>query len=149
MRAISSVLNITRIHSCVGGVAALGRALEIAMAYARVRVVGDRPLSENALHMRHLRRIETLHLALLHLVVAMARLLGISEAEPNERDSALLRLLTPVAKAFCATRVPAGIEEAIEALGGQGYQEEVGLGRLLRDALVERLWEGTSNASRD
>jgi len=111
VKAISSVLNITRMYSCVGAVAALGRARDIAHEYAKVRVVGGRTLAKNPLHMHTLSRVDTLHLVLLHFVINVALLLGISENTPNARDGDLLRLLTPVAKAFCAARVPGKIEE--------------------------------------
>ncbi|KAG9052184.1 hypothetical protein FS842_010360 [Serendipita sp. 407] len=37
------------------------------------------------------------------------------------------------------------MEECMAALGGQGYMEENAIGRLIRDALVEKIWEGTEN----
>jgi hypothetical protein len=35
--------------------------------------------------------------------------------------------------------------EAIECFGGQGYMEDTGLPRLLRDAQVLPIWEGTTS----
>jgi len=35
------------------------------------------------------------------------------------------------------------MEECMAALGGQGYMEETGIGRLIRDSMVEKIWEGT------
>ncbi|KAG9081842.1 hypothetical protein FS749_007339 [Ceratobasidium sp. UAMH 11750] len=37
------------------------------------------------------------------------------------------------------------MEECMAALGGLGYMEESGIGRLIRDSLVEKIWEGTTN----
>jgi acyl-CoA dehydrogenase len=39
----------------------------------------------------------------------------------------------------------AAASEVIEAFGGQGYMEDTGLPRLLRDAQVLPIWEGTTN----
>ncbi|KAJ3497462.1 hypothetical protein NLJ89_g10346 [Agrocybe chaxingu] len=52
-------------------------------------------------------------------------------------------MLTPVAKAYAAEKASVGMEEAMSALGGAGYMEENGFGRSIRDALVEKIWEGT------
>jgi hypothetical protein len=57
----------------------------------------------------------------------------------------LLRLLTPVAKLYTAKQAVVVASEAIEAFGGQGYVEDTGLPRLLRDAQVLPIWEGTTN----
>jgi len=56
-----------------------------------------------------------------------------------------LRLLTPVVKAFASEKCCSAIEEAMTTLGGQGYMEENGFGRAIRDALVEKIWEGTTS----
>ncbi|KDR82814.1 hypothetical protein GALMADRAFT_851403 [Galerina marginata CBS 339.88] len=52
-------------------------------------------------------------------------------------------MLTPVVKAYAAEKACAGMEEAMAAMGGAGYMEENGFGRSIRDALVEKIWEGT------
>ena len=65
--------------------------------------------------------------------------------EIKERDVPLLRLLTPILKVWCAKNAFAMSQEAMEAFGGQGYMEETGLGRAMRDILVNTIWEGTTN----
>ncbi|KDN35527.1 hypothetical protein RSAG8_11522, partial [Rhizoctonia solani AG-8 WAC10335] len=62
---------------------------------------------------------------------------------PNHEK--MKRLLTPVLKAFAADRAVGAMEECMAALGGLGYMEETGIGRLIRDSLVEKIWEGTIN----
>ena len=63
----------------------------------------------------------------------------------SEREAALLRLLTPVVKLYTAKQAIAVASEALEAFGGAGYIEDTGLPRLLRDAQVLSIWEGTTN----
>lgn len=63
----------------------------------------------------------------------------------KNRDIPLLRLLTPILKVWSAKNAFAMSQEAMEAFGGQGYMEETGLGRAMRDVLVNTIWEGTSN----
>jgi len=57
----------------------------------------------------------------------------------------VFRLGTSLAKLYTAKRAVAAASEAIEAFGGQGYMEDTGLPRLLRDAQVLPIWEGTTN----
>ena len=73
-------------------------------------------------------------------------LLGREEAgEASDDELAMLRLLTPVAKLFTAKQAVAVASEALECFGGAGYVEDTGLPRLLRDAQVLPIWEGTTN----
>jgi hypothetical protein len=54
-------------------------------------------------------------------------------------------LLIPVAKLYTAKQAIAIASETLEAFGGAGYIEDTGLPRLLRDAQVLSIWEGTTN----
>jgi putative acyl-CoA dehydrogenase len=73
-------------------------------------------------------------------------LLGREECgEATDDDRALLRLLVPVAKLMTGKLAVVVASEALEAFGGAGYVEDTGLPRLLRDAQVLPIWEGTTN----
>jgi putative acyl-CoA dehydrogenase len=50
-----------------------------------------------------------------------------------------------VAKLYTAKQAIASASEVLEAFGGAGYIEDTGLPRLLRDAQVLSIWEGTTN----
>ncbi|WP_043271009.1 acyl-CoA dehydrogenase family protein, partial [Streptomyces sp. CT34] len=63
----------------------------------------------------------------------------------TERDRALLRLAVPAAKYWVTKRCTPVAAEALECLGGNGYVEESGLPRLLREAPLNSLWEGSGN----
>ncbi|KAJ7195987.1 acyl-CoA dehydrogenase NM domain-like protein [Mycena rebaudengoi] len=145
IRLITPVLNITRIHSSIHSIGSLMRALAIARAYASVRAVdGGKLLQTIPGHMETLASVNLLYRALTHLVFGTIALLGRTEcgvATPEEEGR--LRLLTPTVKAFAALKTVPAIEECMAALGGQGYMEETGIARLIRDALVEKIWEGT------
>jgi hypothetical protein len=57
----------------------------------------------------------------------------------------LLRILTPVYKfRACRDNIPVA-SQALEVRGGIGYIEEWVTARLVRDAQIGTLWEGTSN----
>jgi hypothetical protein len=54
-------------------------------------------------------------------------------------------MLTPIAKLYTAKLSVAGISEVLESFGGAGYIEDTGIPKLLRDAQVLSIWEGTTN----
>lgn len=147
---IASVLNITRTHSAVSSVGALGRSLDIARGFARVRHVGGKSgslLSQNSMHTAVLAESELVHRALLSFVFGIVALLGKSEAASlSKAESHRLRLLTPVVKSFAADLATAELLKLMEALGGQGYMTENEMGELLANASVERIWEGQANS---
>ncbi|KAF8176435.1 acyl-CoA dehydrogenase NM domain-like protein [Mycena galopus ATCC 62051] len=145
VRQIAPVLNITRIHSSVSSVGSLMRCLALARAYASVRTVdGGKLLSTIPAHMETLARVSVLYRALTHLLFGTIALLGRSECGvATAAEEGRLRLLTPTLKAFAALKAVSAMEECMAALGGQGYMEETGMGRIIRDALVEKIWEGT------
>ena len=148
VKCIAPVLQLTRIHSSFGSVGLLSRALSIARSFARVRKIdaGTRTLDEVPLHVSTLSHVCVLYTALLHFNFSAVVLLGKLECgTASAAEGARFRLLNPTVKAFAAHHACAGIEECMAALGGQGYMEENDIGRLLRDAMVEKIWEGTIN----
>lgn len=133
---ISTVLNITRLHSALHGAAGLARALAIAKAFARVRHVGGEHgtlLVENAMHTSTLLTSELVSRALMQfafgLVVLMGKAEALGEARMTESEQWRLRLLTPVVKAFNSHMSVRELPCVMEALGGQGYMEENEIGR--------------------
>jgi hypothetical protein len=72
-----------------------------------------------------------------------------SEAEHEGRaadhEYRLLRLLTPIAKLLTARMAIDTASYAMEIQGGNGYVNEFVTQRLLRDAQVLPIWEGTEN----
>jgi acyl-CoA dehydrogenase len=67
------------------------------------------------------------------------------ETEAGERAFKLVRALVPVAKHVTARMAVETASYACEVLGGNGYVREFVTPRLLRDAQVLPIWEGTSN----
>jgi alkylation response protein AidB-like acyl-CoA dehydrogenase len=57
----------------------------------------------------------------------------------------LLRLVTPLAKAWITARARVVASEAMNVRGGNGYVEEWVNARLLRDAYLGAIWEGSTN----
>ncbi|EJF59538.1 acyl-CoA dehydrogenase NM domain-like protein [Dichomitus squalens LYAD-421 SS1] len=146
VRCIARMLNITRVHSTIHCVGSLQRCLSIARAYSTVRAVegGKTLLKDVPMHVAGLVEITLLYKALVNLTFGAIGLLGRSECGlASVEEEARLRLLTPTIKGYAAHWATAGMEQAMGALGGLGYMEETGIGRLIRDAMVEKIWEGT------
>jgi len=57
----------------------------------------------------------------------------------------LLRIVTPVAKAWITARARVVAGEAMNVRGGNGYVDEWVNARLLRDAYLGAIWEGSTN----
>jgi putative acyl-CoA dehydrogenase len=66
-------------------------------------------------------------------------------ADPAER--AFRRLAVAVGKYWVPKRSIGVAAEAMECLGGNGYVEESGMPRLLREAPVNSIWEGSGNVN--
>ena len=65
----------------------------------------------------------------------------------DEGDAAFRRIATAVMKHYVCKRAPGHAVEALECLGGNGYVEESGMPRLLRDSPLNSIWEGSGNVS--
>ncbi|KAJ3830780.1 acyl-CoA dehydrogenase/oxidase [Lentinula raphanica] len=147
VKTIVPVLNITRVWSAISSVGALRRCLAIAIAYAEVRKIdgGKRLLKDVPVHVAQLASINLVYRALTHLVFGTVMTLGRVECGTASREEEhRLRMFTPIVKGFAAEKAVTAMEEAMTALGGQGYMEENEIGRLIRDSLVEKIWEGTT-----
>jgi putative acyl-CoA dehydrogenase len=65
----------------------------------------------------------------------------------DEGDAPFRRIATAVMKHYVCKRAPGHAGEALECLGGNGYVEESGMPRLLRDSPLNSIWEGSGNVS--
>jgi alkylation response protein AidB-like acyl-CoA dehydrogenase len=147
VKAITPVLNITRVHSAVGSVGYVRKALSLATSYASVRRNGPKRilLRDIPLHLNELAKLTVTYKALVHFTFEVVRLLGRVECQTADESARhRLRALTPVLKAFCAEKGVQTTIECMTALGGEGYMEENSIGRLVRDGIVEKIWEGTT-----
>ncbi|HEX6537015.1 MAG TPA: acyl-CoA dehydrogenase family protein [Gemmatimonadaceae bacterium] len=146
VRKIAALFNITRIQNACAAVAGMRRAVALARDYARRRVAFGRPIADHAAHVSTLAAMQVEAEGAFHLAFRVVELLGRAECGlASEREGALLRLLTPVVKLYTARQAVRVASEALEAFGGAGYIESTGLPRLLRDAQVLSIWEGTTN----
>jgi putative acyl-CoA dehydrogenase len=146
VRKIATLFNVTRVYNAVAAVAGMRRGIALASDYARRRAAFGKKLLDHPLHVETLAALQLdLHGGFL-LTFRAVELLGKEECgTATQPELQLLRLLIPVAKLYTAKRAIAVASEVLEAFGGEGYIEDTGVPRLLRDAQVLSIWEGTTN----
>lgn len=146
VRNIAPMLNVTRTWNAVCSTAAMRRGIALALDYATRRRQFGGAISDKPLHVDTLAGLQAEFAGAFSLTFRVVELLGRSESNAaSEDDLRLLRILTPVAKLTTAKQSVATLSEVLECFGGAGYVEDTGLPRLLRDAQVFPIWEGTSN----
>jgi alkylation response protein AidB-like acyl-CoA dehydrogenase len=146
IKNITPMLNVTRTWNAVGACTAMRRGLALALDYARKRAAFGAPLAEKPLHVDTLAALQAELEGAMLLTFRAVELLGREENKTmTEEEAQLLRLLTPTVKATTGKQAVASASEALEAFGGAGYVEDTGLPRILRDAQVLPIWEGTTN----
>ncbi|HKW55012.1 MAG TPA: acyl-CoA dehydrogenase family protein [Stellaceae bacterium] len=137
-------VNLSRLSHGVRAAAMMRRCLNEALAAARGRAAFGRPVIVHPLMRRQLMKLMVPTEQALSMMLFTADAMGRAEAGSSEAASAL-RALTPLVK-FRACRDNIAVATgAMEARGGNGYIEEWVTARLVRDAHVGVLWEGTSN----
>ncbi|MBA4070585.1 MAG: acyl-CoA dehydrogenase [Gemmatimonas sp.] len=130
-----------------------------AVAYARTRRQGRLPSNKDPLSppvsiIEHadVRRMLLEALAnvdgALALILECGRLLDDEQTAPSAADrqqaSALLEVLTPLAKTFPALGCQTAISNAMQVMGGYGYAREYPIEQLYRDNRLNQIHEGTN-----
>lgn len=146
VKKIAALFNLTRMYNSVCALSATRRALVLAQDYSEKRSAFGRKIIEHPLHRETLSELLVEFEGNFHLTFHLAKLLGREEMKTGTaEESAVMRLLTPIAKLYTAKSCMAITSEVVEIFGGAGYVEDTGLPRLLRDAQVFSIWEGTTN----
>jgi alkylation response protein AidB-like acyl-CoA dehydrogenase len=146
VRAVAPMLNVTRLWNAVSAVAGMQRAISLARDHARRREAFGATLDRKPLHAATLAAMEAEREGAFLLAARAAELCGLAEArEASEEQLLALRAVVPLAKLTTGKQAVAIASEALECFGGAGYVEDTGLPRLLRDAQVLPIWEGTTN----
>jgi acyl-CoA dehydrogenase len=141
---MAEMVNSSRLSNGVKSTALMRRAHHDAMTVAKNRVVFGQRIIDLPLARRQLMKIALATEQALSMSFMTAD--ALDRAEAGSQDAAaLLRILTPTLK-FRATRDARKVcGDALEMRGGIGYIEEFATARLLRDAHLGSIWEGTGN----
>ncbi len=146
VRAITPMLSITRSWNAIAAIGLMRRGLALARDYARRRHAFGALLIDKPLHVDTLAALEAEYAGAFLLAFRVTELLGKHEhGLASDEDDRLWRALTPIAKLTTGKQAVAVTSEAIECCGGAGYVEDTGLPRVLADAQVLPIWEGTTN----
>ncbi|MDF0374957.1 acyl-CoA dehydrogenase family protein [Streptomyces sp. KA12] len=141
VRTIIEMVAATRLDCVVGSAALMRQAVAQAIHHSAHRsafggLLIEKPLMRNVLADLALESEAATTLAL--------RLAAAYDAD-TEQEHAFLRIAVPAAKYWVTKRCSAVVGEALECLGGNGYVEESGMPRLLREAPLNSIWEGSGN----
>ena len=134
-------VNLSRLSHGMRAASMMRRCLNEALACARSRPAFGGFIENLPLVQRELLKMQTRTEHALSVCMFAASVMG-----QNDGDSdTLLRILTPLVKyGACRDNVEVATA-AMEMRGGNGYIEDWVNPRLIRDAQVGLLWEGTSN----
>ncbi|WP_112467092.1 acyl-CoA dehydrogenase family protein [Streptomyces triticisoli] len=138
---IIEMVAATRLDCVLGSAGLMRQAVAQAVHHCAHRSAFGGPLVDKPL-MRNV-------LADLALESEAATALGLRLAaacdDGGEQERAFLRLAVPAAKYWVTKRCAPVAVEAAECLGGNGYVEESGMPRLVRESPLNSIWEGAGN----
>ena len=140
---IAAMLNVTRLHAAAGSLGATGYGLSLARDYAGRREAFGRKLADLPVHRAWVARIAAEYEAMNALAFRAAELLGAVERGGGSPE--LARVAVPLTKMALGRQGVWATSHLVESFGGLGYLEDSGLPRLLRDAHVQSIWEGTTS----
>src|SRR3954463_7672351 len=140
-RGVATIIEMvthTRLDCVLGSAAGMRRGVAEAIWHARHRsAIGGRLADQPAM-------VNVLADLALESEAATATALRLARAY-DEGDTAFRRFATAVAKYWICKRATPHAAESLECLGGNGYVEESPMPRLLRDAPLNGIWEGSGN----
>jgi alkylation response protein AidB-like acyl-CoA dehydrogenase len=117
-------------------------ATDYAVEYARSRETMGKPIAEHQLIAAKLADMETRCEAARGLLYKVGVM--IDEDAPDEE----LTKISAMAKLFCTDVAMDVTTEAVQILGGYGYMQEHPLERMMRDAKITQIYEGTNEIQR-
>ncbi len=115
-------------------------ALDLAVSYAKERIQFDQPIAVN-------QGIQFM-LAEMATKVEASRLLVYNAAEMVDRGEKNFGKYSAMAKWFASDSAMEVANDAIQILGGYGYMKEYPAERMLRDAKITQIYEGTNQIQR-
>lgn len=134
------VLERTRLGAAAQAVGIAQGATNYANQYAKERITFGKPIHEH--------QGIAFKLAEMEARTAAARELTYRAAAASERDEPGLAKLTSMAKLIASDTAMWVTTEAVQVLGGYGYVSEYPVERMMRDAKITQIYEGTNEIQR-
>ncbi|MEM7252406.1 MAG: acyl-CoA dehydrogenase family protein [Pseudomonadota bacterium] len=137
-------VNLSRLSHGIRAAAMMRRCVNEALAAARGRITFGKAIVHHPLMQRQLLKLIVPCEQALSMSLWGAHLLG-AGLDGDPEANTILRILTPLTKyRACRDNITVATG-AMEVRGGNGYIEDWVNARLVRDAHLGVLWEGTSN----
>jgi alkylation response protein AidB-like acyl-CoA dehydrogenase len=115
---------------------------DYALEYARSRETMGRPIAQHQLIAGMLADMETKCEAARGLLYKVGQMIDAGETGPE------LTKLSAMAKLFCTDIAMEVTTDAVQVLGGYGYIQEYPVERMMRDAKITQIYEGTNQIQR-
>ncbi|GAQ66295.1 acyl-CoA dehydrogenase family protein [Streptomyces scabiei] len=144
VRTIIGMVAATRLDCALGAASLMRQAVAQAVHHCAYREAFGGPLIDKPLMRNVLADLALESEAATVLAMRVAAAYDAAEAG-DESERSFLRLAVPVAKYWVTKRCTPLVAEAAECLGGNGYVEESGMPRLLRESPLNSVWEGAGN----
>lgn len=143
-KQMTDMINMSRLANGVRSAGMMRRSVNEAIFIARNRESFGRRLIDLPLMKRQIAKILTTAEQGRSIVFHTARVLAAADGGDAARAK-VLRIMTPLVKFRTCPDARKVAGDAMEVWGGCGYIEEWSDARVLRDAHLGSIWEGTSN----
>ena len=117
-------------------------ATDYALDYAKTRETFGKPIAEHQLIAAMLADMETACEAARGLLYKVGRMIDEGVDGPE------LTKASAMAKLFCSDTAMAVTTDAVQILGGYGYMKEYPVERMMRDAKITQIYEGSNQIQR-
>ena len=134
-------LDLARLSTAAQAIGLAQGALDRALVYAQSREQFGKPIYDfQAVQFR----IVDMHIRIEQARALLHRVAKLFDAEPDGRHSRA----TAIAKVACSDVAMTVTTDAVQTLGGYGYITEYEVERLMRDAKVTQIYDGTNDINR-
>jgi alkylation response protein AidB-like acyl-CoA dehydrogenase len=140
MAVALSTLERTRLGAAAQAVGIAQGATDYALNYAKERVSFGKPIIEHQAIAFKLAEMET--------KIAAGREILYKACAMADRNDPLLAKYSSMAKLFCSDTAMDVTVDAVQVLGGYGYVNEYPVERMMRDAKITQIYEGTNEIQR-
>jgi len=141
-RIAMRVLDRSRPGIAAQGLGLAQGATDYALEYAKSRETMGKPIAQHQLIAAKLADMET------RCQAARGLLYRIGEMIDEGVEAPELTKASAQAKLFCTDTAMAVTTEAVQILGGYGYMQEYPVERMMRDAKITQIYEGTNEVQR-
>jgi alkylation response protein AidB-like acyl-CoA dehydrogenase len=141
-RIAMRVLDRSRPGIAAQGLGLAQGATDFALEYARTRETFGKPIASHQLVAGMLADMET------RCEAARGLLYRCGQAIDDGADGVELTKLSAMTKLFCTDVAMAVTTDAVQVLGGYGYVSEYPVERMMRDAKITQIYEGTNQIQR-